>query len=278
MLTELQAFHKALQSLRKAIREEKVTQIAKNSLRSTTEKIATTWLKQLAPWLADQNGVDADKLAEYTTAFQRLLKLSAPNNLRKSYLKTLNSALKGFRDDLILPVQSAPGSQPSAALLGEIFASLPDPKEDEYLKEAIECARQKFYRASTVLGWCAAIDRIHRKIDELGFDKFNVKSAQLASEKKGRFKRFSSPQNVASMSELRMVFDTNILWVLEGLELIDSNEHTRLRSCFELRCQCAHPGDAPLTEYNLMSFFSDINAIVLQGPNFQVAQSGEDQK
>lgn len=272
MLTDLQAFHAALQSLHKAIRNERGTQIAKKALRTNTEKLATTWLNQFAPLLADQQGINLDKLAEYTTAFQRLLKLSAPNNQRKSYLDTLRPVVKGFRDDFTLPVQSAPSTQPSATLLGKIFATLPDPKEDEYLQEAIECARHKYYRASTILGWCAAIDRVHRKLDELGLDKFNVKSAQMASKKQGRFKRFSSPQNLSSMSELRMVFDTTILWVLEGMGLIDSNQHTRLRSCFELRCHCAHPGDAPLTEYNLMSFFSDINEIVLQGAKFQVAR------
>jgi hypothetical protein len=58
------------------------------------------------------------------------------------------------------------------------------------------------------------------------------------------------------------------LWVTEGMGLIDSNQHTRLRSCFEMRCHCAHPGEAPITEYNLMSMFSDIQQIVLENPKF----------
>jgi hypothetical protein len=92
----------------------------------------------------------------------------------------------------------------------------------------------------------------------------------MASQTKGRFKKFNAVQNVSSISELREVFDTIILWVLEGLELIDTNQHTRLRSCFDLRCQCAHPGDAPITEYNLLSFFSDLNEIVLRNEKFKI--------
>ena len=118
------------------------------------------------------------------------------------------------------------------------------------------------------MGWCAAIDQIHRTIERVGFVTFNVTSVQMASETKGRFKRFNSPQSVHTLSELREVFDSNVLWILEGMQLIDSNEHTRLRACFDLRCQCAHPGNAPVTEYNLLSFFSDLNNIVLRNPQF----------
>lgn len=83
---------------------------------------------------------------------------------------------------------------------------------------------------------------------------------------RGRFKKFNQVQNVSSLSELREVFDNVILWILEGMQLIDNNQHTRLHSCFELRSQCSHPGEAPITEYNLLSFFSDINEIVFKNP------------
>ena len=92
----------------------------------------------------------------------------------------------------------------------------------------------------------------------------------MASQNKGRFKRFNSVQNISSISELREVFDTIVLWILEGMSLIDSNQHTRLRSCFDLRCQCAHPGDAPVTEYNLLAYFSDLNEIVLKNEKFSI--------
>jgi hypothetical protein len=126
-----------------------------------------------------------------------------------------------------------------------------------------------FYRASVVLGWCAAIDRIHRAIEKAGFPKFNITSATMASQTAGRFKKFNAVQNVSSLSEIREVFDTVILWIMEGMELIDSNQHTRLRSCFDMRCQCAHPGDAPVTHYNLLSYFSDLNEIIFKNDKFK---------
>jgi hypothetical protein len=120
------------------------------------------------------------------------------------------------------------------------------------------------------MGWSAAIDRIHRKIEQTGFAAFNTVSAQMANQTKGRYKHFNQKQNIASLSELREVFDNIILWIIEGMGLIDSNQHTRLKSCFEMRCQCAHPGEAPITEYNLMSFFSDIQRIVLENSAFTI--------
>ena len=118
--------------------------------------------------------------------------------------------------------------------------------------------------------WCAVIARIHSRIEELGFAAFNVASAQIASQQKGRFKKFNKVFNVSTMGELREVFDNDILWVLEGMLLIDSNQHTRLHSCFDMRCQCAHPGDAPITEFNLLSFFSDIKEIVFDNAKFRL--------
>ena len=156
------------------------------------------------------------------------------------------------------------------SLFGQFVANLSNPEESGYFQEAIDCAQKGFLRAAAVMGWCAAIDRIHRKIEQIGFAKFNVVSAQMASQTKRRYKRFNQPQSATNLSELREVFDTTILWIIEGMNLIDSNQHTRLRSRFEMRCQCAHPGEAPITEYNLMSLFSDIQLIVLENDDLRL--------
>lgn len=138
------------------------------------------------------------------------------------------------------------------------------------MSEAINCAKAGYLKAAVVLGWCACIDHIHKKIDALGYTHFNVASAQLASQQKGRFKNFSGTRNVSSLSELREVFDKDVLTIIEGMNLIDFNQGTRLKSCFDMRNHSGHPGDAPITPYNVMSFFSDINQIVLTNSKFNV--------
>lgn len=260
-----------LKALRSDISAETGDAIARKSLRQRAEALGIRWFSDVSGALTNNFGISPDVVEDYSQHFGRLIKISAPNNLKKSYLDTLNQLARRFRDELIIQIQKRPKTAANTALLAQIVRDLPNPEENAYLKEAVDCAKHRFYRAAVVLGWCAAIDRIHRVVEKMGFAKFNVTSSSMASQAKGRFKRFSSPQNVSSLSELRRVFDTEVLWVCEGMQLIDSNEHTRLRSCFDLRCQCSHPGDAPVTEYNLLAYFSDLNEIVFKSPKFQLS-------
>src|SRR5882724_3470305 len=264
MLQKLKKLNEDLKAFKRDIQKETAPQVAKKNLRTRAESLGASWFSDFAPSLGVSVTVQPEILERYSTGFRKLIKLSAPNNQKNSYLAVLASLTKKFRDELILPQQhSTSGGSPSFTVLSQIFAKLPNQEENDYLEEAVKCAKQGFLRAAVVLGWCACIDRIHRKIELVGFPGFNVMSSQMASQQQGRFKKFNSVQNVSSLSELRAVFDNVILWIVEGMGLIDSNQHTRLTSCFEMRCQCAHPGEAPITEFNLMSFFSDINEIVL---------------
>ncbi len=254
----LQALHEELKALRRALRGEENPRVAKKSLRHEAERLGRHWFDKVQPDLARTNAISVELLKKYDTGFERLIKLSAPNNLRTSYLETVEALAKQIRIELILPLQTSGANRSPPTVFESFVASLKDPVESAYFQEAIDCAKQGFLRAAAVMAWCAAIDRIHQKIERVGFSAFNVTSAQMASQQKGRFKRFNQTQSVTSLSELREVFDTIVLWVIEGMGFIDSNQHTRLRSCFEMRCHCAHPGEAPITEYNLMSLFSDI--------------------
>jgi hypothetical protein len=209
-------------------------------------------------------------IERYSGHCKRLIKLTENNNQKTSYLDILDKLVRQFRDDLILPLQQNEVQQSKTSAFSRFVAGLSDADESAYFKEALDCADHGFLRAAAVMGWSAAIDRIHRKIDQTGFATFNTVSSQMAAQTKGRYKHFNQRQNITSLSDLREVFDNIILWIIEGMGFIDSNQHTRLKSCFEMRCQCAHPGEAPITEYNLMSFFSDIQQIVLENSAFRL--------
>lgn len=257
-----------LKGLRKTLKVETVPQVAKKSLRDRANEVGSRWHRDFSPKL--RSAVSAEVCDRYDAAFTRLIKLSAPNNLRSSYLETLNALITPFRDELVIPAKQGSFSAPTPSAFDSFFASLGNPDESDYLREAIACARAGYFRAAAVLGWSAAIDRVHRKIESLGFRQFNVTSAQMASQQAGRYKKFNQVQNVNSISEIREVFDTIVLWIVEGMRLIDSNQRTRLRSCFDMRCQSAHPGDAPITQFNLLSFFSDLDQIIFSNAKFKI--------
>jgi hypothetical protein len=264
----LQQLLEDLKSFRKKLKTETVPQVSKKALREIANDIGSRWHRdfsaKLRPAVTDSvcNRYDAD--------FTRLIKLSSPNNLRSSYLDVLNAVITPFRDELLIPAKQGNFSTVAPSAFDNFFESLANPDESDYLREAVACARAGHMRAAAVLGWSAAIDRIHRKIDALGFTKFNVASAQMASQQTGRYKKFNQVQNINSISEIREVFDTIVLWIVEGMGMIDSNQHTRLRSCFDMRCQSAHPGDAPITPFNLLSFFSDLDQIIFSNVKFKL--------
>jgi len=270
---KLKAFQDDLKALRRDLKAEENPQVAKKCLRERAEALGSQWFGELSPGLL-QLGFPAELVEKYSAASARLIKLSAPNNLKKSYLETLDILIKPMRDELILPIKSGAISSVALSPFNEFVANLEGAEEGAYFQESLDCAKSGYLRAAAVLGWCAAIDRIHRRIEANGFSKFNVTSAHMASQNKGRYKRFNQTQNATSISELREVFDTTILWIIEGMGLIDPNQHTRLRSCFEMRCHSAHPGEAPITEYNLLSFFSDLQQIVLENPSFEIPAEG----
>jgi len=261
-----------LKNLKREIQAAQSKTINKTVIRNTAEGLATTWLSALAPPLETSGQVAPDIIKRYSDAFRELLRIVGPGNLKSRYLDILKPIIKTFRHDIILGLHERPATSPSLALLSNLFKGLPS-EEDNYLREAVGCAEKGFLRASVVLGWSAAIDRIHRKVEEIGLATFNITSSQMASQQKGRFKRFNQTQNVSSLSELREVFDNIVLWIIEGMVLIDTNQHTRLHSCFEMRCQSCHPGDAPVTELNLLSFYSDLKEIVFDNPKFQLRTS-----
>jgi hypothetical protein len=268
-LDALTTLHEDLKALSKAVKAETTERIAKGSIRAEALRLGQSWFSTVQP--ASAGGpISAETLAGYSKDFERLVKISSPNNRKDSYIDTLDALTKRFKADLVMPMQTAPPSPTGPpSVFASLFSSLGTSDiDDAYLKEAVECARAGFIRASAVMGWCAAVARLRRTVEKEGFAKFNAASAKMTSQTQGRFKRFNKTQSVASLSDLQMVFDTDMLWILEGMGLLESNQHDRLRSCFELRNHSAHPGEAPVTNYNLLSFFSDIIEIVLKNPKF----------
>lgn len=64
----------------------------------------------------------------------------------------------------------------------------------------------------------AAVDRIHKVIEKKGFEVFNQTSSYMKAQTTGRYKRFTKEFSVTSISELQLVFDSDLLWVLEGMQ------------------------------------------------------------
>ena len=138
------------------------------------------------------------------------------------------------------------------------------------MQEAVECAAAGHSRAAIVMGWCCAVDRVQRKLMSLGLSKFNAASKKLKDKTTGKFKRWKKVFSISNLSELQTVFDKDLIVILEGMGLVDGNQAQRLDTCFQYRNHSAHPGDAPIAEAHVVTFFTDINSIILQNPTLAV--------
>lgn len=273
LVKESKELLESLKRLKRILTTSQTIQVSNQGQKDELNQIALIWFEKLSKKLLPF-GVDQVVVDKYDASFKTILKLSSNNSRRSSYEKQFDLILKGFNEEIIIFLQTdaaEPVEHTETELSEEVqklLEKIPNADENEYLQEALGCWEHGYLKAAVVLVWCAAIDRIHRKIEQIGFDQFNSTSTLMKAQTTGRYKRFTKEFSIQSISELRMVFDNDILWVIEGMQLIDTNEKTRLSSCFDMRCHSGHPGAAPITKYNVLSCFSDIVEIVLANPTF----------
>jgi hypothetical protein len=262
ILDRLHDIRGLLESILRDISASASVQISPSHVGPRIEELCRAWSDELEGPLRHQFGLGAAALSSYTNGFRDLFRLSRGRNRRTTYQHVIKGLLQNFRAALEEPVLFAVPSGGMAAQVEAILSGSPYPDQKDYLDEAIRCLRAGCRRAAGVLGWSAAVHQIHTKIEEIGFAVFNAEAAKL---KRGRFKHLSLPV-IESVSHLREANDRHILMVLDGLDLIDSNQRARLDHCVDIRIHCSHPGDAPITDANLLSFFSDLSEIVFKNP------------
>ena len=269
ILARLSEFEAGLKALKKALGALATERVSRKSLRDQADALATLWVEDLRSPLEHQFGLPEDLIKQTSANMKQLHRLSRPNNLKSSYLKVLNSVLRGYQDRFVLPIKQTATTIESIFDLQKLIAGLSDAEESDYLREAIDCANAGFHKASIVLGWCAAVDRMQKKITATGFDKFNAASNAMKSQASGKFKKWNKVFVVTTLGELQQIFDSDLVHVLEGMSLLDGNQAQRLETCFQYRNNSAHPGQAPIGETHLITFFTDVTEIVLSNPTFR---------
>jgi len=269
-LGRLDQFERDLRDLKKTIQETSSVRINRIAVRDAAEGLASQWVEEIRSPLEHKFGIQSDLILETSNAFKRLHVLARPNNRKASYLGVINSILKNFKNKFVLPIQQSTPIVTSKFDLAKMVVGL-SADESEYLKEAIACANSGHHRAAIVLGWCAAIDRLRKKIQATGFAKFNATSTALKTQISGKHKRWNKEFSVTTLGELQEVFDSDLIIVCEGMGLLDGNEADRLiRVDFQYRNHSAHPGQAPVEEPHLVAFFNDIDKMILRNPRFAV--------
>jgi hypothetical protein len=259
-----------LQTIRKECGDTKGNQIQSRSILSRIEEVSSQWFSSIEPDLQISYQLKKEIITVYRDLFSKLLKLVEGRQAKNSVISILDTILASFHSDLLVFVQTHVGNFANYPILDAMLLHCTGLEKD-YLMEAVECAKAEKYRASVVLGWCAAVSRMHLVVEKIGFDKFNKASTDMSAITSGRYKRFTKKFDIHNRTELNMsVFDTDLIWVLEYLKCLDGNEHERLATCFVMRNTCAHPGEAITTSVNVLSFFSDLDRLIFDNPKFAI--------
>jgi hypothetical protein len=257
-----------LTAIHKALKAAPTARIRQRSLLDAGAAAARQWFDVVRPALGTARFSEAT-ITAFSERFEALLSMTRRQPTKAGYVKAVAGLLSAYRTEIVHQIEIGSFTTVAGLRIAPYIDGLPV-HEGDYLDEAQRCLSVEALRGCIVLGWCATISRIHQKIEQIGFSVFNKATEEMAAKTVGRFKPYNKKFSVDSLSELQRVFDTELLWVLEYLGLIDSNQHQRLRHCFDLRNHSAHPGLAPITGENLYSFFSDITKIILKNPKFEL--------
>jgi hypothetical protein len=272
LIKSLEALDIELKRLERIISKQTSKQIRDQPTKEAVKKCARGWFENITKQL-EFYGVAIDNVAKFDKLFNSLLSMTFKDSMKSKYLETLKQIRQSFNEDISIPVHIFTGDISNFDQLDAILTSLGE-DEKPLMKEAINCARAGYLRATIVLGWAAAINRMHKIVELMGFDEFNKKSKQLNDINEGRYKRFKKYFHVVNLPDLQAsVFDDDLLWVLEFCDFFDNNQHERLSACFVMRNTSAHPGASVNTEDNVVSFYSDLKSIIFDNPKFKLPES-----
>jgi hypothetical protein len=268
LLASLRDLHERLISISRIIQATNTVMLAPTAFSQEVDDAVQVWADRIEKEII-RFGVDEDICSKYRDCLRTFHSLSSKRNKRASHERAIKELLMDFHAELIQPVIFHGDADPSEAIK-QIIAEIPYPDQKGYLEEALRCIGADCKRAAAVLGWSAAMHHMHSKIEEIGFEKFNKRADELSKLTKGRFKGFKSSAPVESISDLREVPDRRILTVLDGMEILETNQRQRLEYGLDMRIQASHPGDAEVTLTNLESFFSDLSTLVFKNPKLVV--------
>jgi len=176
----LESILQRTKALRKDVKTETNARVYKRGFLDAAGALGSDWHKNYAPSL--KHSLSPELISKYGDLYKKLIELSAPGSRRAAFVETLESIIKPFNADLMIPSQQGALGAAAASSFAAFFASLSNADESEYLKEALACAKEGHHRAAVVLGWSAAVDRIHRVVQHKGFTKFNLMSQQMRKQ------------------------------------------------------------------------------------------------
>lgn len=127
---------------------------------------------------------------------------------------------------------------PVTQALEKYLLEVHDAEKARFVEEAIQCVRNKAYRAAIVLTWVGAVYLLYAHILDGKLEDFNA-------EGRRRFNGWRDAQNIDDLAKKK---ESEFLGVLEGMRIITPGEHKELKSCLDRRNTAGHPNSHSFEE------------------------------
>jgi len=261
----LEALHERIRAVLRQLNACGSSRVTELTTLSELGAIAKEWLRTSASLRAVPN-VNTANIDEIDSLMNSVLTKTTGRSRASNYYSSLDQVNKRFIPEVLVPLIKAEGSpdQVSARQLHTLLAPHLLPEEVHYVDEASRCLTLQCFRAAIIMLWSAAIARLHRAIETLGFAAFNAASAAASSRGGGPFNRLTKSLSITSLPELQRTRDFDIIVI--GMELwkYDLQTFQELDRLLGTRNDSAHPGTLQPTALDVQQFATKLQAYIFQ--------------
>jgi hypothetical protein len=227
--------------------------------------IARDWLRLSAALKETTDGL-LPSVEQFDLKMAEVLKASKQRTRASTFRRLLEPVKLGLMDTVVVPLMRHEGSpaQAAARQLEGLFSGLVSVEEAQYIVEAARCSAVRCQRAAIVMLWAAAVARFHAEIQNVGFVAYNAAAGATVKKKGSPFNRVTNSINVASLADLQLGRDFDIIAI--GMELwgYDSQTFDELNRCLNIRNSAAHPGSFEPTSLDVRQFAEKLKRHVFE--------------
>jgi hypothetical protein len=259
---DLEAFLERLVALDRRLAGLKGAEVRAADLVSEIKAVARDWLRY-SEALKSLEVLQPEAVSVADGNLKAMLQATNVRTRSGAYQKKLQPVIKEFTDKIVVPVirhEGSPSQVASRALLAEVTAKL-TPEETAYLDEAARALAAKCNRAAIIMLWAAAIARMHRAIESVGFNTYNQAVDATVQKKGSPFNRVAK-NSISSLPELQRCRDFDLLVVGMQLFQYDLQVYEELDRLLGTRNSAAHPGMLQPTALDVQQYATKLNACV----------------
>ncbi|CCJ07967.1 hypothetical protein [Methylocystis sp. SC2] len=141
---------------------------------------------------------------------------------------------------------------PVVAALEKYLLDVHDSDKSRFIEEAVQCVRNKAFRAAIVLSWVGAVYLLYNYVLSHKLKEFNA-------EVRRRWQKHSDAKGIDDLASLK---EGDFLSVLEHIKVITNAQSKELTGCLNRRNTAGHPNSHSFEEVTVGSHIQTLISVV----------------